>query len=192
MNSASNEKQSFYPTGELPANWPPEPATVFVPTAVQLERVNSLKRFNRWAIYVPVGLLATAVIGLLVYLLIIAIWPPYEDTQLFLSGIADIILILFMLPVVLIFGLLLVGLFGGGIYWRQSRQENDDASLQKRYGRLRLLLWKLDQKLSGVYRQADKIMPQLANPVIRFNAHLAYINSWLARLAKQLIRHNAE
>lgn len=192
MNSAINDKQSFYPTNELPPNWSPEPQTVFVPTAVQLERVNKLKRYNRWAVYLPLGLITTAVLGLLVYLLIIAIWPPFEDTHLFLSGIADIILILFMLPVVLIFGLLLVGIFGGGIYWRQSRKENDDGSLQKKYGRLRLLLWKLDQKLSRVYQQIDKIMPQLANPVIRFNALTAYITTWLAQLTKQLSRHNAE
>jgi hypothetical protein len=194
MTSASNNKPSIYATGEseLPPNWQPEPRVVFVPTAVQLERVNKLKRFNRWAIYVPLGVLTTAVLGLLVYLLILAIWPPFEDTHLFLSGVADIILILFMLPVVLIFGLLLVGILGGGIYWRKSRKDNGDSSLQKKYGRLRLLLWKLDQKLSVIYQQADTLMPRLAGPVIRFNALTAYINTWLAQLMKQLNRHDAE
>lgn len=192
MNSTSNDKQLFYAAGEQPTNWPSELRDTFVPTAVQLERANALKRFNRLVIYLPLGLLATAVLGLLIYLLILAIWPPYEDTRLFLSGIADIILILLLLPVVAIFGLLLAGILGGVIYLRQSRKENATPALQQKYGRLRLLLWKLDQKLSIVYRKADQIMPRLANPVIRFNAFTAYITAWLGQLAKQLNRHNAE
>ncbi len=163
-----------------------------MPTAVQLERANALKRFNQLVVYLPLGLLATAVLGLLIYLLILAIWPPYEDTRLFLSGIADIILILFMLPVVAIFGLLLAGIFGGLIYQRQSRKEDSAPSLQKKYGRLRLLFWKLDQKLSIVYRKIDQFVPTLANPVIRFNTVIAYITAWLDQLTKQLNRHDAE
>lgn len=181
MSSASNSRQPFYPSGNQPHSLA-EPVSSFAPTAVQIERVQALKRFNRLVIYLPLGLLVTAVLGLLVYLLILAIWPPYEDTRLFLSGIADIILILFMLPVILLFGLLLVGIVGGMIYWRQSRNGDDQPSLQKKYGRLRLLLWKLDQKLSTLYQQADRLMPAIANPVIRFNARLAALNTWLARL----------
>ena len=192
MNSASSDTQSYYPIDNVPPNWSPEPVNTFVPTAVQRERVNALKQFDRWMVYVPLGLLAAAVLGVVIYLLIIAIWPPYEDTRLFLSGVADIIMILFMLPVVLIFGLLLVGLIGGFAYWRQSRNNDNVPPLQKEYGRLRLLLWKVDQKLSGVYQQADQMLPMVANPVIRFNAVLAYINAWLAQLTKRLNRHHAE
>jgi hypothetical protein len=192
MNSTSNDKQLFYPTGEQSPNWPQEPRDTFVPTAVQLERANALKRFNRLVLYLPLGLLATAVLGLLIYLLILAIWPPYEDTRFFLSGIADIILILFMLPVVAFFGLLLAGSLGGVIYWRQSRKDNGTPTLQQKYGRLRLLLWKLDQKLSIVYRKLDQITAKVARPVIRFNTLTAYLTAWLDQLAKQLNRHNAE
>ncbi|MCB8926466.1 MAG: hypothetical protein H6652_12665 [Ardenticatenaceae bacterium] len=171
-----------YPDG-TPPHWGEEMrSNTFVPTAVQLERAEALTRFNRWAIYVPLGVLATAVVGFLIYLLILAVWPPYEDTRLFLSGVADIILILFMLPVVLLFGLLLAGIFGGAFYWRQSKKETGEPSLQNKYGRLRLLLWKLDQKLSTVYRKVDQVMPKIAQPVMRLNATLAYISSWLGQL----------
>ena len=171
-----------YPDG-TPPHWGEEMrSNTFVPTAVQLERAEALTRFNRWAIYVPLGVLATAVVGFLIYLLILAVWPPYEDTRLFLSGVADIILILFMLPVVLLFGLLLAGIFGGAFYWRQSKKETGEPSLQNKYGRLRLLLWKLDQKLSTVYRKVDQLMPKIAQPVMRLNATLAYISSWLGQL----------
>ncbi|MCB8981534.1 MAG: hypothetical protein H6657_29355 [Ardenticatenaceae bacterium] len=190
MNSVSNKTQ--YPVSSNPSNWSEPASTTFVPTAVQLERDRALKRFNLWAVYVPLGVVVTAVLALLIYLLIIAIWPPYEDTRMFLSGIADIILILFMLPVVLIFGLVVAGLIGGGIYWRKSRQESDAPELQKQYGRLRLLLWKVDQKLSGIYRQIDQVMPKIAGPVIRYNATLAYINTWLDHLKNQFKRHEAE
>ena len=171
-----------YPDG-APPHWGEEMrSNTFVPTAVQLERAEALTRFNRWAIYVPLGVLATAVVGFLIYLLILAVWPPYEDTRLFLSGVADIILIFFMLPVVLLFGLLLAGIFGGAFYWRQSKKETGEPSLQNKYGRLRLLLWKLDQKLSTVYRKVDQVMPKIAQPVMRLNATLAYISSWLGQL----------
>lgn len=171
-----------YPDG-TPPHWGEEMrSNTFVPTAVQLERAEALTRFNRWTIYVPLGVLATAVVGFLIYLLILAVWPPYEDTRLFLSGVADIILILFMLPVVLLFGLLLAGIFGGAYYWRQSKKETGEPSLQNKYGRLRLLLWKLDQKLSTVYRKVDQVMPKIAQPVMRLNATLAYISSWLGQL----------
>ena len=171
-----------YPDG-TPPHWGEEMrSNTFVPTAVQLERAEALTRFNRWTIYVPLGVLATAVVGFLIYLLILAVWPPYEDTRLFLSGVADIILIFFMLPVVLLFGLLLAGIFGGAFYWRQSKKETGEPSLQNKYGRLRLLLWKLDQKLSTVYRKVDQLMPKIAQPVMRLNATLAYISSWLGQL----------
>lgn len=158
-------------------------AETFVPTAVQLQRAKDLKRFNQLAVYLPLGLITAAALGFFIYLLILAIWPPYEDTRLFLSGVADIILILFLLPVMLIFGLLVAGLIGGIIYWQQSRKADGEPSLQNKYGRFRLLLWKLDQKLSGVYRQIDQLMPKLAGPVIKFNATMAYINTRLARLS---------
>lgn len=190
MNSVSNKTQ--YPVSSNPPDWSEQTTTPFVPTAVQLERTRSLQRFNLWAVYVPLGVVVTAVLALLVYLLIIAIWPPYEDTRLFLSGIADIILILFMLPVVLVFGLVVAGLIGGGIYWRKSRKESDAPALQKQYGRLRLLLWKVDQKLSSVYRQIDQIMPKVAGPVIRYNAFQAYISTWLDHLKQQFKRQDAE
>jgi hypothetical protein len=192
MLSDSNNSQSHDTPGGFRPSRPSEPTSTFKPTAVQLERAAALKRFNRWAIYLPLGLLATAVIGFLIYLLIIAIWPPYEDTRLFLSGMADIFLILFMLPVVLIFGLLLIGIFGGAIYWQQSRKESGEPSLQRKYGRLRLLLWRLDQRLSKLYQQIDKQMPLLARPIIRFNALMAYVNSWLSQLTKQMYRHDTE
>lgn len=183
MNLTENDNQSPYYPNSVPPNWGQEATTdPFVPTAEQLERADALKRFNQWVIYVPLGVLATAVVGFFVYLFILAVWPPYEDTRLFLSGVADIIFILFMLPVALIFGLLLAGIFGGAIYWRQSKKETGEPSLQNRYGRLRLLLWKLDQKLSTLYRKADQIMPKIAQPVIRFNATIAYVSSWLAQL----------
>ncbi len=191
MLSDSNNSQPYYTSDGLPPNRPFEPTETFKPTAVQLERANALKRFNRWVIYVPLGLLATAVFALLIYLLIIAIWPPYEDTHLFLSGVADIILILFLLPVLLIFGLLPAAIFGGIMYRQQSSKGTGEPTLQQKYGRLRLLLWKLDQQyLSKAYQQIDKLMPTVARPVIYFNALMAYINSWLSQLTKQIHRHD--
>lgn len=187
MFSDSNDSQSYTTTGSLPPNRPFQPPTSFTPTAVQLERANALKRFNRWVIYVPLGLLTTAVFGLFIALLILAIWPPYEDTRLFLSGMADIFLILLFLPLILIFGLLLVGIIGGAIYWRRSRKEDGEPSLQQKYGRLRLLLWKIDQQyLRKASQQVDKLMPAVAQPIIRFNALIAYITSWLSHLTRQI------
>lgn len=192
MNLGSNKSQTdYYRDANQFNSWAPqEPVDPFVPTAVQLQRAQDLKRFNRLAVYLPLGLITAALIGFLVYLLVLAIWPPYEDTRLFLSGVADIVLILFMLPIAITFGLLLAGIFGGAVYWRQSRKEEGEPSLLNKYGRFRLLLWKLDQKLNGVYRQVDLLMPKLVDPVIKFNTTLTYINTRLARLSNRPTRNS--
>ncbi len=192
MNSTPGEEQLNTRLGSAPQNWHIEPMDRFVPTAVQMDRVQALKRFNLWVIYVPLGLVTAIVLGLFVYLLILAIWPPYEDTRLFLSGIADVLLILFMLPVALISALLLAGIFGGLIYWRQSRKDSEGSSLQKKYGRFRLLLWKVDQQLAKIQRQADETVPAVANPIIKINAFLAYLHAWLAQIVRQFRQNVAE
>ncbi|NJN53767.1 MAG: hypothetical protein HC804_02790, partial [Anaerolineae bacterium] len=60
--------------------------------------------FNRLYVYVPVGLITAVVLTLSLYLLYLALFPPTAETYLFLSGLADFVLILMLIPVVLIFG----------------------------------------------------------------------------------------
>ena len=185
MNLETDKESVILDQSGMPRGYNQGKDRSFVPTAVQLERAKALKRFILWVIYFPVGLVTTAVLALFIYLLFVAVRPPYPDSRLFLSGIADVILILALLPLTLIFGLLLLGMVGGLVYWRNSRNQGDSPSLQSKYGRLRLLLWKVDQKLSNIYRRADELLPRIAAPVIQFNAVIAHLNSWLGQFRRR-------
>jgi len=164
-----------YPPSIPPYEPPPPP---FEPNEEQLARVQQLRRFNFWAVYFPLGLVGLVVLGLVVYMLVLAIWPPYEGTRPFLSGLADSVLIMSLLPLVLVCGLLQAAMLGGFYYWRQSRKEAIEADPSRQYGRLRLFLWRLQQWLDLGMEKLTPVLDGIAAQVIRLNA---IITEWVTR-----------
>lgn len=188
-DSIPANRQVMYNSSSIPPYAPPEAARPFKPTEAQLARAKRFTRFNRLFVYLPFGIFALTGLGLVLFMLYLAIWPPYEDTRPFLSGLADTILILFMLPVLLVCGLVQVGLIGGIVYWRRSGSENGDPpDPAAQYGRIRVVLWRLDQLLDKLFNKIEAILPRVARPVIAFNAILAYIGKWLENVKKLLTR----
>jgi hypothetical protein len=173
-----------------PYTYPPEsgayePPQTFQPTEEQLARVKGLRRFNFWTVYLPLGLVAAGVVGLTVYMLILAIWPPYEGTRPFLSGLADSVLILVLLPQVLLCGLVQAGILAGFYYWRQNRKEAIGNEPNLRYGRLRLFLWRLQSWLALGMEKLNPVLNIIADQVIKLNAGIAALTDQWGRLRRQ-------
>ncbi len=162
----------------------------FEPSEEQIARAAALRRFNRLYVYVPVGVVTAVVLLTFFYLLYLALFPPSEDTYLFLSGLADFVLIMMLLPVVLIFGLVMTAVIGGYVYYNFVMDEADrPIPPAPPYGRVRTLLWRMDSLLLLI------ILPKLryysyriTRPIVRFNGWFAYVQAWLDTLRRLLIR----
>lgn len=145
------------------------------PTPAQLEREAALRRFNRLYVYAPMILATLLVVGLLLYLL----WQtlsqsPESPIYGLLSGLADLLLIFALLPMML---LCAIGPAATVLLLRQMyRQTQLEPDLRR--GRLQTLFWRLDRLLTQVQTQLrDSYLEKIASPVIRGHAFLAALNA---------------
>lgn len=144
----------------------------YQPTTVQLERAAALRRFNRLVVYWPVLLFALVALALFTLMLINAL--PNEgsqNTRQFLSGLADIILIVTIIPLWLVFTLIPVGAIV--VFW-QMRQR-DISPLRG----LQTLFWRIESKLGVVQQKTEEVAPKIAQPVINANVKLSFVMAWL-------------
>jgi hypothetical protein len=172
------------PPQDLYKPLPPAPIG-YQPTAAQLARAAATKRFTRLYVYLPIGL-GTAVVAILsLYLLYLALFPPSEDTYLFLSGLADFIAVLWLIPVVLIFGLLLAAGIGGYIYyWYVLDEAERPIPPAPKHGRIRTLLWQLDSLLVRIFPLVLEAERRITRPLIRIHAWFAYLGAWVNNFKK--------
>lgn len=163
--------------------------TAFYPTDEQQARVAAMQRFTRLYVYLPLGMATAVVVILTLYLLYLAVFPTTEDTRLVLSGLADFILVLWLLPVVLIFGLVMTAVCGGYLYyWYGLDETQRPIPPAPAYGRVRALLWRIDNLLVRLLPRLNEVLTYLSWPIIRFNAWLTYGASWLNSLKNVLLR----
>lgn len=169
----------------------PEPTgfAAYQPTPTQVERADYWRRFTRLYVILPLSILSGVVLILSIFLLYMAIWPATEQTRLFLSAIADILVIIFLLVVTFIFAIILVGIFGAGIGYRQHWRQQPDSPLRK-YGYIRILLWQIDSFIDKPIPTINKFSKNIADLTIKINALLAYIESWLSQLMSVVQRSN--
>lgn len=157
----------------------------YEPTGEQRARLAAARRFRRLYIYLPLAM-STAVFAVLsLYLFYLALFPPHEGTHLFLSGLADFILALCLLPVVLIFGLVTTAGAGGYIYyWYILDEARRPIGPGPAHGRIRTLLWRVEFLFTRLLPEAHKVAARIARPVIRLNGWLAAAEAWLNNLRK--------
>ena len=151
------------------------PPTPYQPTEAQLARAAALKQFNRLAVYLPVTLFAIIVLVLFVLMLINAL--PAEGSQAtrqLLSGLADIILIVTLMPLWLMLTLIPVAVI---VLLVQMRQK-DVSPLRG----LQILLWRVDSKVGQLQAKTEELAPKAAAPVIEANARLTFLSAWLEAL----------
>lgn len=153
------------------------------PTFAQAARVVALNRFNRLYVYVPVGLVTALFLALSLYLLYVAIAPPTEETRPILSGLADLILIVWLLPLVLFFGISMVLVMGGYCYyWYGLDEVERPLPPAPPHGRLRTFLWRIDNALTYYMVALRNGERRLVAPLIQAHGRWASLAVWLDAL----------
>lgn len=158
----------------------------YQPTAVQLERAQALRSFNRLFIYLPLALLALTVVGLAVamgWLTLFADTATEMRAREVVSGVADIIVILVTLPLTLVCALLPAAAIGLYVYDR-GRERTRIASLQR-------LIWRGEAKIYPLVEKLLRLLPKVARPIIKINTTLAYFGVLWARFKRIVLgRHS--
>jgi hypothetical protein len=162
----------------------PEP---FKPSVAQKERAAALKRFNRLYVLGPVIVFSVISFLIIIFMIIAVLVMSFNDDinaqyLSFISGLADITLILFIIPLIILMisgPALLIGMINKS---RNRRRLGKPAFDQG--GKLQVLLWKMDNLVKKSQTKTNEVAPKMAEQVIRFNESIAYAQGFF----KQIIR----
>ncbi|MCB9418462.1 MAG: hypothetical protein H6667_01545 [Ardenticatenaceae bacterium] len=153
---------------------------IYQPSQSQLERASALRRFNWLYVYGPV--IVFSLIGLvLVGLLLWGVFSPnVTGAREFASGLADLVMIFTIMPLLLLCAIVPAAAIGLVVYRRQQPKQE--------HGRFQTLLWRLDTLVTKAKDKTAQTMPKAAAPVIKGHAWVAYIRTLLAEVKKQFTR----
>lgn len=159
-----------------------------LPTAAQEERRERLKRFNRLVIALPVGLVALLWLALIlgmIWLSVAGEWFAMETNQghyrqLF-SGIADIVTMLLLAPMLLLCALPTVGAIALVVYRRQKKTEPDPAEQPKLP-----IFWRIENKVITLHDAVARTAPKVTRPLIQAHGRVAYIKKFIEELKRIL------
>ncbi len=167
---------------------PPEPTGLqaYKPQPHQVQRASQNQRSTRWH-YFPIAAAGLLAILFALFLLFQAIWPTTPNARTFLSGMADFTLIMFMLPLILVFLGIQIGMIGLGVYYIQWKRNMPESAV-KRYGYLRVLLWQIEAWHDKARPYIDKASEKASNIAVSFNEKIAFVESWLTTIKKWIIR----
>jgi hypothetical protein len=159
---------------------------VFEPSEEQRARAQALRRFNRLYLYLPLAVGIVAVLVIVGLLLFGLFSPGITGTAEFMSALADMIIILWSLPLILIMAIVPLAYVGYLANRRQRRRQNPPAPIVAEFGRTRVLLWRLQHLLDRGYVTGEQVAARIAAPLIRFHGLLAEIGAWLAGLNERI------
>ena len=168
-------------TQSLPATTPtPE----FEPSSSQLERAKAIRRFNWRFVYIPLIIGIVIVLVLLGLMLWVGLAPQQaESYRPFFSGLADIVLIFTLIPMMMLCSIGPIALIGLGAFRYQKRQEQKESGEPEPPARgLQLLLWRVDSLLDKASSSVQTHAPKAATPIIQVNAFLAYVESLIKQI----------
>lgn len=170
---------------------PPAPSepSYFEPTVEQVARERRRRRFLRLYVYLPLAIVTLISVVLVVLLLVGVFSVDGEDTAAFASALADIVVILWTLPLLLLCAIGPLAYVAYVMNRRQRRKEQPQTGPQAEYGRLQVLLWRVDSFMLIVERKTVEMAPKVAAPLIKLNANMTYVETWLQQAANQLKRN---
>lgn len=152
----------------------------YQPTAEQLERTAALTRFNRLYVYLP--LIIFSAVGLfLLGLMLWGVFSPNENGAIgLMSGLADLIVIMTVIPLLLLCAVVPAAAIGLVVYRRQQPQ--------RKHGRFQTLLWRLDTLITKAQSKTATTLPKAAAPVIKGHAWAAYVRALVENIKKLFAR----
>jgi hypothetical protein len=175
-----------YPQGDQTTS----PQEQFTPSAEQLERERALRNYNRKFIYFPV-FVAVAIGVILTVLMLVALFAPGPAGSLaFLSGLADTILVMWMIPMTVLCAIGPVMYIAYLVNRRQRRAELPPDSLLLKHRRSQMALWQAQNISDRIEKQTESISDRIAKPFITLDAFVQYIFAWLTILARPFRREN--
>ena len=170
--------------------YPPPSQPVYKPTAEQLAREQQLRRFNRLYIALPLGLLAFVALGLVLLLLVGVFSPGIVGTEAFISALADIIIILWIMPMLVLMALLVIAFVAMRVNRREKRKLLPEDSLQLRYGRVQPFLWRVESYLDRADVQVNRAADSMTEPLIRNRGRFAAVEAWADILTRPFRKDN--
>jgi len=153
----------------------------YEPTSAQAGRASALRRFNVLYVYAPLGFFAAVAVGMTVFLLIVALNPPGENALFLISGLADVALVLALLPVLIMGAAVLVMI---GYAFVQARKRGTAPVRQTQR-----LFWRMENIVGRLYAQTQAGALAVTRPFISLHGAGAYLRE-LSRQISKLIRRS--
>jgi len=153
---------------------------LYEPTAGQAKRAQELRRFNLLYVYLPIGLMSALTVVTVVLLLIVAITQPNVEALLWLSGLADIALVLAMLPVIVV-GVIILSL-SAYIYIQARRSGTAPIRQTQR------LLWRMDNVVGRLRVRTDEAALVVAQPFFKLQGVVAYVRALIIQIIDMVRR----
>jgi hypothetical protein len=154
-------------------------------TNEQLMRNKALRRFNWLYIYTPIIVVVVLTLGILALLTWQSLVPDSAEKMLFLSGLADLILIGWMCPMTLILSLGPIS----GIYFLYRRNQRGSYVREP----LQRLVWRTDSLLDTSQDKIKQVQPRIAEPFITAHGWAAFVRNigqQIVQLFNQLLRRS--
>ena len=180
VSPSGSYKYTYYATPQ------PTGLQAYEPLPYQIERADKNKRSTRWHFF-PIAVAGILAILFSLFLLYEAIWPSTPTARAFISGMADFTSIMFMLPLILIFTVVQIGMVAAAFYIIQWKRDMPDSPI-KSYGYVRVLLWQIEFWLDKGRPYIDKASNKISAIVISFNQKITYIEFWLTTIKKWVTR----
>lgn len=156
------------------------------PTPEQLERDRQLKRFNRLYVYLPLGAGIFITLTIIILLLIGMFVPGLTGAEAFMSAMADLIIILWSLPMLILCAIVPLGYLAYVLNRRQKRKLQPQTGPLANRSRVQILLWRIQSFLDSADKQTEGVSDRIAAPIIRLNSYLSSTEAWLNNLKEQI------
>jgi hypothetical protein len=160
----------------------------FEPTTAQLERDRLLRRRSRLYIYLPLGIVSFIALVLIALILIGLFAPGIQGTEEFISAVADIIVILWIIPMIVLVSLLPIAYVAYFVNRRQKRKLDPQTGPLAYRSRVQVFLWRIQVFMDQTEVKTGELAPKVAKPVTNFNAYIAYLGAWLNILIRPFKR----
>lgn len=157
-----------------PADTQLEP--IFEPSNRQLERAARIRRFNRIYVFLPISLASIIALALTILLIFLALGIGTVEVRETISGIADSVLILTIIPTMVLCAIVPTAFIAISI---QTRQRGIAPIRQTQW-----FFWRVQDRFGFLGIRIGRLMEKFREPIMRISARYAYLQTFLIRLIK--------